>query len=251
MNDKKLILITNDDGYQAQGIGVLTEIMREFGDVVMVAPDGPRSGAACAITPILPVKLTLISEEPGLKVMACSGTPVDCVKLALEKVCQRQPDLVVSGINHGDNASVSVHYSGTMGAVFEGCMKRLPAIGFSLRTSKQNCNFSPYLDAIRKVTATVLEKGLPAGTCLNVNFPEVEHLQGIKTCRMAWGEWTSEWEDARHPRGGNYYWLTGHFTNLEPDAPDTDYHVLDQGFASVTPIHMDMTDYDFLKELSL
>lgn len=246
MQKQPLILITNDDGLNAQGISVLTKCMQKLGQVVVVAPNGARSGSACSITPIVPVTLKLEKEEENLLVYSCSGTPVDCVKLAFEKVVPHRPDLVVSGINHGDNASVSLHYSGTMGAVLEGCMKAIPSIGFSLRTRKQECDFQPYLSAVEEIASYVLKNGLPQDVCLNVNFPEVSVLKGISVCRMARGIWQSEWKDTDVPRT---YSLTGHFTNLEPDAEDTDYWALDHDMTAVTPLGLDMTCYPFLDAL--
>ncbi|MCF0197771.1 MAG: 5'/3'-nucleotidase SurE [Bacteroidaceae bacterium] len=251
---RPLILITNDDGYQAQGIGELATLMRELGDVVVVAPDAARSGAGCSITSTQPVSLQLVRRETsdhahGCEVWACSGLPVDCVKLACEAVCPRRPDLVVSGINHGDNASCSVHYSGTMGAVFEACLKGIPAIGFSLRTLKHECDFAPYRKAVLRVATNVLTDGLPHGTCLNVNFPEVPKLRGIRVCRMARGEWMKEWAEVPCPRGGRWFWLTGEFNFLEPEADDTDYWALDHDYAAVVPVKMDLTDYTLLPRL--
>jgi len=243
MSEKRLILVTNDDGFQAQGINELIRLMRPLGDVVVVAPCAARSGAGCSITPTRPVELRDISQEEGLHIVACSGTPVDCVKLGLEQVCPHKPDLVVSGINHGDNASISLHYSGTMGAVIEACMKGIPAIGFSLRTRSLQCDFAPYYEVIGQVTRHVLAEGLAQDVCLNVNFPEVAQLKGVRVTRMGRGLWSAEWADACHPHGGRQFWLTGFFQNLEPNAEETDYWALDHGFASVTPIQLDMTAY--------
>jgi 5'-nucleotidase len=243
MSNRPLILISNDDGVQAQGIRVLTRLMRSLGDVTVVAPDSARSGAACGITPVRPVRVSLLHEEDGLCCYECSGTPVDCVKLALEKVVPRRPDLMVSGINHGDNASVSLHYSGTMGAVLEACMKAVPAIGYSLMTRLQQCDFTPYEDVVLRVARRVLSDGLPQDVCLNVNFPFVEQLQGVSVCRMARGNWLQEWRETEVP---GEYCLTGYFTNLEPEAEDTDYWALQHGIAAVTPIQLDMTHYPLL-----
>ncbi len=249
--ERKLILITNDDGVSAQGITVLTDLMAGLGEVVVVAPDSARSGAACAITSTQAVTLHRRGdmEREGVSVYVCSGSPVDCVKLALEQVCPRRPDLLVSGINHGDNASCSIHYSGTMGAVIEGCMKGIPSIGFSLRTLKHKCDFSPYAEDITRIAHFVLTEGLPQDVCLNVNFPEVAELAGMRVCRMGRGRWVQEWISANNPRGMNAFWLTGRFLNLEPHSEDTDYWALDHGYGAITPIKLDMTAYEVMPNL--
>lgn len=246
--ERKLILISNDDGCGAQGIGELTEWMLSLGDVIVVAPDSARSGAACSITPTLPVSIESVRKETRsngheLQVWACTGSPVDCVKLGMEQICPRKPDLMVSGINHGDNASCSVHYSGTMGAVIESCLKGIPSIGYSLRTLSHQCDFLPYRDTTIRIAQFVLEHGLPIDVCLNVNYPEVANLQGLRVCRLARGIWNHEWISAQNPRGTDAYWLTGKFSNLEPSSEDTDYWALDHGFAAITPITIDMTAY--------
>ena len=249
MSDKPLILIANDDGVDAPGIKVLTRLMRWLGQVVVVAPDSARSGYSCAITTHGTVRLNHVSGEPGLEVYSCSGTPSDCVKLALEKILDRKPDLMVSGINHGDNSSVSVHYSGTMGAVFEACMKEVPAIGFSVRSTAPDCDFSPYEQTILDIASLAMKKDFPRDVCLNVNFPIVEKLRGVRVCRLARGNWVEEWIGAGD---ADTFRLTGHFVNLEPEADDTDDWVLCHGMAAVTPLKLDMTHYPtipLLKEL--
>lgn len=243
-------MVTNDDGFQSQGIAQLAELMMPLGEVIIVAPEGGRSGTACSVSSTTTVRLTELSPRGDARVVSCSGTPVDCVKLALERVCPRQPDLVVSGINHGDNASISVHYSGTIGAVIEACMKGIPAIGYSLRTREKHCDFSPYANVIVRVAEHVLENGLPVDVCLNVNFPEVERLAGVRVARLARGKWSAEWASAHHPRGENHFWLTGYYTNLEPEATDTDYWALDQGYAAITPLKLDMTAHECLAALT-
>ena len=245
---QKLILVTNDDGYQAQGIQVLADSMRKLGKVIIVAPDAARSGAACSITPATAVRVSRISDD----VYACSGTPVDCVKIALEKLLPRTPDLVVSGINHGDNASVSIHYSGTMGAVFEACMKGISAIGYSLRTNKKQCDFSPYVQVVEQWAERVLSEPLREGVCLNINFPETQCLKGSMLCRMAKGAWHTEWLDAgTDSQGCRLFTLTGTFCNLEPEATDTDLYALEHSMASVTPVDIDMTSRESLSEPGL
>ena len=247
MTNRPLILISNDDGVKAQGINVLTALMQQLGDVIVVAPDGPRSSTSCGISPLDTLHLKLLEEKEGLKVYQCSGTPTDCVKLALEKVVPRRPDLVVSGINHGDNASVSIHYSGTVGAVLEACMKQVPGIAYSLKTKSQQCDFRPYEEVILQTASYVLENGLPKDVLLNVNFPEVEALKGTKICRIGRGVWMKEMVEADEGEGS--FRLSGYFQNLEPEAEDTDYWALDHGFAAVTPVQLDMTAYSLFDEL--
>ena len=249
MPKRPLILISNDDGVQAQGIQELTKMMCLLGDVVVVAPDGPRSASSCCISPLTTITVKQLTQEEGLSIYQCSGTPTDCVKLAMDGLLTRKPDLVVSGINHGDNASVSIHYSGTVGAALEACMKQVPAIAFSLKTKSQQCDFRPYEAVIIKTAREVLENGLPHDVLLNVNFPEVETLKGTKVCRMGRGRWTKEMEEeVDKPLGANEraFHLTGYFQNLEPEAEDTDYWALDHGYAAITPIGLDMTAYQVL-----
>lgn len=255
MSNRPLILISNDDGVQAQGIHVLTAMMHSLGDVIVVAPDGPRSASSCCISPISGVSVKLLRQEEGLLEYQCSGTPTDCVKLALEALVPRKPDLVVSGINHGDNASISLHYSGTVGAALEACMKQVPAIAYSLRTRSQQCNFAPYRQVILNTARYVLEHGLPQDVLLNVNFPEVDELKGTKVCRTSRGVWVKEMEPVGEPTlqgrtitQGDFR-LTGYFQNLEPDAEGTDYWALDHGYASITPLQLDMTASAWLEEL--
>lgn len=245
MKKRPLILISNDDGVQAQGIQELTSMMCRLGEVIVVAPDGPRSASSCCISPLDIITVKLLKQQEGLTVYQCSGTPTDCVKLALDGLLEIKPDLVVSGINHGDNASVSLHYSGTVGAVLEACMKQVPAIAFSLRTHKQQCDFHPYEEVIIRTARYVLENGLPEDVLLNVNFPEVEALKGTKVCRIARGRWMKEMEKV----GEGAYHLTGYFQNLEPEAEDTDYWALDHDYAAITPIQLDMTAYKALEKL--
>lgn len=247
MSKRPLILVSNDDGVQAQGIQELTMMMCRLGDVVVVAPDGPRSASSCSISPLTTITIKLLQEQEGLQVYQCSGTPTDCVKLAMDGLLTRRPDLVVSGINHGDNASVSMQYSGTVGAALEACMKQVPAIAFSLRTKRQQCDFRPYEEVIMRTASYALEHGLPQDILLNVNFPEVEKLKGTKVCRIGRGRWMKEMKQV----GKDAYQLTGYFLNLEPDAEDTDYWALDHGFAAITPVQLDMTSYSLIDKLRI
>ena len=248
MKDRPLILVSNDDGYQAKGIKCLVRVLKEFGDVVVVAPHTGRSGKGCAITSEVPVKVELVSSEPGLDIYSCTGTPCDCVKVACHDIVPRRPDLVVGGINHGDNSAVNAHYSGTMGVVLEGCMKRIPSIAFSLCSHDADADFTPTYDVIRKVVAAVLERGLPKGSCLNVNFPDSIEYSGVKVCRQAVGRWVNEWAAHNHPRGGQWWWLTGEFV-VDDTAEDADRVALDNNYVAITPTKIDFTDYALLDEM--
>ena len=247
--NRPLILISNDDGVISKGISELIKALRPLGDLVVVAPDRPRSGASCAMTVTEPIHYHLVRLEPGLLVYKCSGTPTDCVKLAFHTICERRPDLVVGGINHGDNSAVNVHYSGTMGVVIEGCLKGVPSIGFSLCDHDPNADFTAALPYVRRIAATILERGLPALTCLNVNFP-VGALKGLRLCQQTKGQWTNEWENFAHRGDANYFWLTGQFENQEPDNQLCDHWALDNGYVAVTPVTVDVTAYPLIESLS-
>lgn len=247
---RPLILISNDDGVAAKGINELIRFLRPAADLIVMAPDSPRSGMAAAITSQNPISFLPVSKEEGLSIYQCTGTPVDCIKLALETVTPRCPDLVIGGINHGDNSAVNVHYSGTMGVVLEGCMKGIPSIGFSVCDHDPDLDFEPTMEPIRKIVHKVLHHGLPQGTCLNVNFPQYPPYKGIKICRQTIGCWEREWCSCPHPRGGaDLYWITGHFSNHEPESTDTDKWALDNGYIAITPIQIDMTAYPLLQDM--
>ena len=251
---RPLILISNDDGYQAKGISELMEMVRTLGDILVCAPDGPRSGQACAFSATTPLTLTQRRQEEGLEVWSCNGTPVDCVKMALANLCPCQPSIIIGGINHGDNASVNTHYSGTMGIVMEGCMKYIPSVAYSLCDSHADADFEPLRPYIQYITKHVLENGLPVGVCLNVNFPlsyglKVDTYKGIRVCRMSKGSWYNETTRFHHPRGYDYWWMIGHYRNDEPEATDTDRWALDNGYVAVTPTTIDVTAYEAMKEL--
>ena len=263
MEDKKpLLLISNDDGYQAKGLRVLVEAVRHLGDVLVCAPEGGRSGMACAFSATKPLTLTPQKTDLGafpagngkVEVWSCNGTPVDCVKMALAELCPRRPDIIIGGINHGDNASVNVHYSGTMGVVLEGCMKYIPSVAYSLCNHEPDADFSPLVPYIKDFTARVLQQGLPLGVCLNVNFPDLPAFQGVRLCRMAHGTWGNEVVKCHHPRNYDYWWMVGSYTNDEPEADDTDNWALRHGYVAITPTRIDVTAYeamDTVRELLL
>jgi 5'-nucleotidase len=248
---RPLILISNDDGYEAKGINELVDMVCDMGDVLVCAPDGARSGMSCAFTATLPLTLTLRKKEPGVEVWSCSGTPTDCVKMALAELCPRKPDLVLGGINHGDNGSVNTHYSGTMGVVLEGCMKYIPSVAYSLCDHNANADFVPLRPYVRQMTQWVLKNGLQEGVCLNVNFPLLEDgtFHGVRVCRMAKGTWGSEVTKCHHPRGYDYWWMVGHYQNDEPEAEDTDNWALLHGYVAITPTRIDVTAYEAMEKL--
>ncbi|MCM1311333.1 MAG: 5'/3'-nucleotidase SurE [Bacteroides sp.] len=243
--ERPLILISNDDGYMAKGVNDLAEMASRFGDVIVVAPDKGRSGSAMAITSSEPVKVDLIRKDDHIAVYRCTGTPVDCVKLAFEAIVPRKPALILSGINHGDNSAVNVHYSGTMGIALEGAMKGIPSIGFSSCYTQHDASFENLRPYVEKFIRFALDGHIPDGTCLNINAPACQELKGMRLCRMGKGEWCNEWERRNHPRGWTYYWLTGSFRSADGDDETTDKWAVSNGFVAVTPIRLDMTDYDF------
>lgn len=247
-NEQTLILISNDDGITAKGINELIRMLRPLGELVVMAPDSPRSGAACSLTVVNPVHYTLYSQEDGLTMYSCSGTPVDCVKLALHSVLTRKPDLVVGGINHGDNSAVNVHYSGTMGVVLEGCMKGIPSIGFSLCDHDPDADFTPLTDYVQGITRQVLRHGLPEGVCLNVNFPLAPRFNGVKVCRQTRGQWQQEWVPRPRPHKADYYWLTGSFHRSEM-GEDSDAWALEHDYVAITPVKTDVTAYEMLDRM--
>lgn len=248
MNRKPLILVTNDDGYQAKGIASLAEAMRDLGEVIVFAPDTHRSGMSSAISTSHPLWARLLRKEDDLSVYACNGTPVDCVKLALNEFTGRKPDLLVSGINHGSNAGISVIYSGTMGAAIEGCIFDVPSVGFSLCDFTPDADFSPSVEIAKKVAATVLQEGLPKGVCLNVNIPAGE-VKGLKMTTQTQGKWVNEYYRSKDGEGRDVFWMTGNFENWEEDNDNSDEWALANGYAAVVPVRIDMTAYDFLPQL--
>ena len=214
-----------------------------------MAPDSPRSGSGCALSVTQPVHYELVRRDVGLTIYKCSGTPSDCVKLARTTVLDRIPDLVIGGINHGDNSSVNVHYSGTMGVAIEGCLNGIPSIGFSICNDSADADFEPLRIYVQQIVAMVLEGGLPALTCLNVNFPDVPVIKGIKVCEQAKGHWTNEWQSCPRMNDSNYFWLTGEFLETEPENESSDHWALANGYAAIIPTTVDVTAYGFMKEL--
>ena len=247
---KPLILVTNDDGITAPGIRNLISFMNEIGEVIVVAPNSPQSGKGHAIT----IDSTLTFEEIGLegpqKDYSLSGTPVDCVKFALNKILPRKPDLVVSGINHGANSSINVIYSGTMSAAVEAGVEGLQAIGFSLLDFSWDADFSQAKEHIQNIVKKVLENPLPKGTVLNVNIPKLKkaEIKGIKVCRQANAKWEENFDERINPHGKKYYWLTGYFNNMD-DGHDADETALEDGYISIVPVKFDLTAHEHLQQL--
>ncbi|GCD79287.1 5'/3'-nucleotidase SurE [Schleiferia thermophila] len=250
---RALILVCNDDGITAPGIRNLIKAVQNIGDVVVVAPDKPQSGMGHAITINSSLRCDPIKIDDGSqKEYACSGTPVDCVKLAVSYLLPRKPDLIVSGINHGSNSSINVIYSGTMSAAVEGALENIPSIGFSLLDYAWEADFSKALRWVRVISKLVLKHGLPKGICLNVNIPKVinnQDYKGVKICRQAEAMWEEEIDVRKDPRGRNYFWLSGSFVNHDK-GKDTDEYALENYFISVVPIKVDFTAYDQLKAMS-
>jgi 5'-nucleotidase len=250
INKKPLIFISNDDGYQANGIRQLIEMLRPLGQILVMAPDSARSGSSMALTSSVPVKFRKICEEKDLVVFSCSGTPVDCTKLAFHVFFQdEKPDLVVAGINHGDNAAVNVHYSGTMGVTIEGCLKGAPSIAFSSFNKAKDADYSSYTSFVQKLTALVLDKGLPEGVCLNVNFPMTSVHKGVRICRQDKGNWVQEWEKYLQDEGSNSYLIAGDYISNEPSSSDTDRWAIENGYVAITPTTIDMTAYNMMNVL--
>ena len=246
---RPLLLISNDDGYQAKGINSLVEMLSDLADIIVCAPEDARSGFSCAFSATTPLRLRLREKREGVEVWSCNGPPVDCGKMALAEIVPRKPDMVIGGINHGDNASVNAHYSGTMGVTLEGCMKYIPSVAYSLCDHRDDADFEPLRPFIREITTRVLSEGLPTGVCLNVNFPLVERFEGVKVCRMAHGTWGNEVTKCHHPRGYDYWWMVGSYTNDEPEAEDTDNWALTHGFVAITPTQIDVTAYSAIEKI--
>lgn len=249
---KPLILITNDDSIVAPGIRFLISVMKEIGDVIVVAPDSPQSATGHAITINNTLHIDKVNLDKDIEhEYSCSGTPVDCVKMAVHEILKRKPDLCVSGINHGSNSSINVIYSGTMSAAVEAGIEGIPAIGFSHVDYGWQTDFEPTKEYIKKITHEVLENGLPDGVVLNVNFPKTDKniIKGIKICRQAKAMWVEKFDKRMNPQGKEYYWLTGEFVNKDK-GEDTDEWALQNGFISVVPVQFDLTAHHAIQTLN-
>ncbi len=239
---KPLILVVNDDGVTAPGIKALVEAVQHLGEVVVVAPDSPQSGMGHAITINKPLRLTPVNIFDGIKAFKCSGTPVDCVKLGVDKVLHRKPDLCVSGINHGSNSSINIIYSGTMSAAVEASLEGIPSVGFSLCDYSNEADFIPSIHYAKLIVEQLLKYGIPKHSLLNVNIPKLslKEIKGMKIGRQALAKWEEEYVERIDPFGKPYYWLTGKFVNYD-QGHDTDEFALANGYVSVVPVQHDLT----------
>ena len=248
---KPLILVTNDDGIAAPGIRALVKVAKKFGRVLVVAPDSPQSGQGHAITIEQPIQLRKVDIFKGIESYECSGTPVDCVKLAKNVILKgKEIDLCVSGINHGSNASINIIYSGTMSAAMEASIEGIDSIGFSLLNFQWDADFKPAQKIAKRLIKKVLKKGLPNCKLLNVNIPNLPEsdLKGIKVCSQGDAYWVEEFQEGTNPRGQKYYWLTGRFV-VKKDSKDSDVTALKNGYASVVPAMHDLTAHSAIKKL--
>ena len=245
-----VILITNDDGVTAPGIRNLVEAVKGMGKIVVVAPDKPQSGMGHAITIGQPLRMNPIQLFEGVETWQVSGTPVDCVKLAVDKILNGKPDICLSGINHGANHSINVIYSGTMSAAMEAAIEGIPSIGFSLLDFSMEADFS----AAKSLVPSIIKKALAMKDekhlLLNVNIPKlpIDLIKGIKICRQAYAKYEEDFDERRDPHGRRYYWLTGEFVNFD-HGTDTDVWALENGYVSVVPVSIDFTNYDLKKQL--
>jgi 5'-nucleotidase len=249
---RPLILVTNDDSIIAPGIRTLIEVMKTIGEVIVVAPDSPQSAMGHAITINSTLHLDKIKLDTDLEhEYSCSGTPVDCFKIAVHEILKRKPDLCVSGINHGSNSSINVIYSGTMSAAVEAGIEGIPAIGFSHVDYSWDTDFEPIKEYVKKISLEVLENGLPEGVILNVNFPKAnkEPIKGIKICRQAKAMWKEKFDKRTNPQGKEYYWLTGEFVNQDK-GQDTDEYALENGYISIVPVQFDLTAHHAIQTLN-
>ena len=249
--EQPIILITNDDGITAPGIRNLVEAVKELGKIVVVAPDKPQSGMGHAITIGIPLRLNRVEDIlEGVESWQTSGTPVDCVKLAVDKILHRKPDICLSGINHGANHSINVIYSGTMSAAMEASIESIPSIGFSLLDYRFEADFTASRHYVYKIVKSLLQTKMDKHLLLNVNIPAVplELMNGVKVCKQAYAKYDEDFDERVDPHGKKYYWLTGEFKNFDT-GKDTDVWALEHNFVSVVPVQFDLTDYQLKKAL--
>jgi 5'-nucleotidase len=248
--EKPVILVTNDDGITAPGIKALTNAVKDLGKVVVVAPDKPQSGMGHAITIGHPLRLTSVEAFGDIEAYQCSGTPVDCVKLAVDKVLHRKPDICLSGINHGANHSINVIYSGTMSAALEASIESIPSIGFSLLDYSIEADFDGAAYYANLLVKQIISKKIDKHLCLNVNIPIApkELLKGLKVCRQAYAKYEERFDERHDPTGRKYYWLTGEFQNFDK-GKDTDVWALENNYVSVVPVQFDLTNYELKTKL--
>lgn len=239
---RPLILITNDDGYFSRGIKAITEVAKKYGDVVVVAPNGPRSAQSSALTIEVPVQVRVLEESTEFSHYITSGTPADCVKLAVSQLLHRKPDLLISGVNHGSNASINVLYSGTIGAALEGSLHGVHSLAFSLCDHHADADFDFALPFFENIIVKTLREGLPIGVSLNINAP-VGAIKGVKACRQADGRWANDFMKTQAPRTNDYYWLIGDFSYSDKTDMSADQTALDAGYISIVPLHVDLTHY--------
>lgn len=251
-DDKPIILITNDDGVTAPGIAALVEVATQFGKVVVVAPDAPQSGMGHAITIGKPLRLHQVHLFGEVEAFQCSGTPVDCVKLAVDKVLHRKPDFCFSGINHGANNSINIIYSGTMSAAMEASIEHIPAAGFSYLDYSFDADFTLCKQVAHEVMHHMIQGVMPAKGLYNVNIPKIglRQYKGLHMCRQANAKWKESFVERIDPHGKKYYWLTGEFQNLDK-GKDTDVWALEHKYASIVPVQYDLTDYDLFQSIQL
>ena len=253
MVNEKLVFVTNDDSYASKGFRAAIEVARRFGKVIAIAPNTVQSGKSQAITIYDMLRLREIEKGEDVEIYSLDGTPVDCVKFALDYFLkERKVDLMISGVNHGSNAATNVLYSGTMGAAIEAAFYNIPSIGLSNLDHSDDADFEASVEYGTRIVRSVLEGNLPRPLCLNVNIPilPVEQIKGIKVCRQTRGFWKDEFYKRTDPHGRDYYWVTGGFDNHEPEALDTDEWALKEGYVAVVPIQVDLTEYKLLDQLS-
>lgn len=247
MKQRPLILVSNDDGVFAKGLVELYTALRDLGDLIVVAPDGPRSGSSSAITSTIPIHYNLVASEPGMTIYSCSGTPADCVKLALNEIVTRKPDMVVAGINHGGNQGIAVNYSGTLGAAIEGTIFEIPSFAVSLLHGKQESDYLDCCRIARHIGRRVLKEGLSKGVYLNINVPHEPIVRGLRICSQADGRYVGEYVQQTTPDGREVFWLSGEIQLAEPINQNWDVPLLEKGYATIVPCQIDVTDYEVIQ----